>query len=212
MPPPTQVPERVRNRNRRLFLAIVALFLGSFALAGILRFSGWQPDGLRNRGQLLQPPADLRDVALQRVDGAAYAWNPAERRWRMLVAPPADCDAACDGLAQQLDLVWQLFGKDADRVDILWVGNPPAATRQRREFIAIQPQPQLQAQLQQAATAAAANAPERAPASVPQAQGAAQPAVPVYVVDPNGFVILRYPAGFDPGDLRTDMARLLKLK
>ncbi len=35
---------------------------------------------------------------------------------------------------------------------------------------------------------------------------------PVYVVDPNGFVVLRYAPGFDPGGLRADLARLLKLK
>jgi len=33
----------------------------------------------------------------------------------------------------------------------------------------------------------------------------------VWLVDPNGFVVLRYAAGFDPGDLRTDLARLLKV-
>ena len=36
--------------------------------------------------------------------------------------------------------------------------------------------------------------------------------VPVYVIDPNGFVILRYAPGFDPAGLRTDVAKLLKLK
>ena len=35
---------------------------------------------------------------------------------------------------------------------------------------------------------------------------------PVYVVDPHGFVVLRYAPGFDPGGLRMDVARLLKLK
>ncbi len=34
---------------------------------------------------------------------------------------------------------------------------------------------------------------------------------PVYVIDPNGFVILRYAPGFDPGGLRQDLAKLLKL-
>ena len=32
-----------------------------------------------------------------------------------------------------------------------------------------------------------------------------------WLVDPNGFVVLRYAPGFDPGDLRTDLARLLKI-
>ena len=34
---------------------------------------------------------------------------------------------------------------------------------------------------------------------------------PVYVIDPHGFVILRYAPGFDPGHLRTDVAKLIKL-
>jgi hypothetical protein len=36
--------------------------------------------------------------------------------------------------------------------------------------------------------------------------------VPAYVVDPYGFVILRYPPGFDPAGLRADVAKLLKVK
>ena len=36
--------------------------------------------------------------------------------------------------------------------------------------------------------------------------------IPLYVVDPNGFVILRYAPQADPAGLRADVARLLKLK
>jgi hypothetical protein len=43
-------------------------------------------------------------------------------------------------------------------------------------------------------------------ASGDRAQG-----VPVYVIDPNGFLILRYPPGADPAGLRADLAKLLKL-
>jgi len=35
---------------------------------------------------------------------------------------------------------------------------------------------------------------------------------PVYVVDPNGFVIMRHAPGSDLGGLRKDLATLLKLK
>ena len=47
--------------------------------------------------------------------------------------------------------------------------------------------------------------------SVSNASGAVR-GVPAYVVDPYGFVILRYPPGFDPSGLRADVARLVKLK
>lgn len=197
MTDPTQarVPDAVRNRNRTALIVLAALFFGSFIVAGVLRYSGWKPEGLRAAGELLQPPTDMRDAQLLRADGSVYQWNPVERGWRIVVAPAGECGSTCDELARQLDVVWQLFGRNADRVEVLWIGTPSAATEGRREFVAIQPVPGLRERL-------------------PRVDGApGEPnGLPVYVIDPNGFVILRYPAGFDPGDLRTDMARLLRLR
>ena len=34
----------------------------------------------------------------------------------------------------------------------------------------------------------------------------------LHVIDPNGFVVLRYPAGFDAAGLHADLKRLVKLK
>ena len=118
-----------RNRNRWMLVGIFVLFFGGVALAGMLRFSGWRPEGLKNKGELLNPPADLREVTPTLADGGAYRWNDAERTWRIL-AMTDRCDttnaAACERLLTDLDKVWQLSGKDADRVHVLWVGALPA--------------------------------------------------------------------------------------
>lgn len=185
---------RQRRRNRILLLSIFAIFLGSFALAGVLRFSGWRPEGMKNKGELLQPPADLRDAQLRLADGRAYPWNPAARTWRIAVAPRGSCDAACTRLAGELEVVRQLFGKDADRVHLLWIGPAPANAGAIGSLRLLQPSPRLRAGLPRV--------------DAPYVDGG----LPAYVIDPNGFVILRYAPGFDPGDLRTDLARLLKLK
>src|SRR5690606_30777795 len=113
------------NRNRLTFLVIVGIFLGGMLVAGTLRFSGWRPSGMKNNGELLEQPADLRGSTPVLAGGGEYAWNPAERRWRILVAPSADCGDPCRELARELDLVWRLFGTKADEVDILWLGAPP---------------------------------------------------------------------------------------
>lgn len=192
----TPQPAQRRNRNRAMLIAIFAIFLGSFVVAGALRFSGWRPSGLKNHGELLQPPADLRSLTPTLADGRAYRWDPMQRTWRIVVAPPADCTVECVALARQIDLVWQLFGRDADRVHVLWMGKPPAGVKMAAPFRELQASPALRAAL-----------PRVDDAGSPGHRG-----VPVYVVDPNGFVILRYAPGFDPGDLRTDVARLLKLR
>ena len=39
---------------------------------------------------------------------------------------------------------------------------------------------------------------------------AAPDALPVYLIDGRGFLVMRYAPGFDPSGLRKDLARLLK--
>lgn len=185
-----------RNRNRAMLIAIFVIFLGSFLVAGVLRFSGWRPSGLKNHGELLQPPADLRQLEPTLADGSVYRWHPVERTWRIVVAPPADCAEACVKLAREIDLVWQLFGRDANHVHVLWMGKPPAGATMAAPLRELRTSPALRAALPR----------------VDDTGSADRRGVPVYVVDPNGFVILRYAPGFDPGDLRTDVARLLKLR
>ena len=187
------VDTATRNRNRWALLAIAGLFFGAMALAGVLRFSGWRPAGLKNHGELLQPPADLRKVAPVLADGTTYAWNPATRTWRIAaVADRCDTDRAaeCARLLSQLDTVWQLMGKDADRVHVLWVGALPAEGKRPGTLRALRAGDALRDGL-------------------PRSRDPKGPVV--YVLDPNGFVVLRYAPGFDPSGLRTDLSRLLKV-
>ncbi len=185
------VSDRQRNRNRGLLVLIVAIFLGSALVAGLLRFSGWRPSGMKNHGELLQPPADVRDATPSLADGGTYAWNPVERTWRIVVAPPAGCDTPCVELSRNLDTVWRLFGHRADHVHTLWLGTPPAGAVRNESWRVLEDDVELRAGL-------------------PRIDDPA--GIPVYVVDPNGFVILRYAPGFDPAHLREDVNRLLKLK
>ena len=185
-----------RNRNRVLLIAIFAMFFGSMLVAGALRFSGWRPAGTKNHGEMLDPPGDLRAVVPRQVGGGNYAWNPVARKWRIAFAPPGKCGSECVELVRRLDTVWQLTGREADRVDVLWICAattcaPPAGAPRPGTLRLLQADPALRAALPR----------------VDDPRG-----VPVYVIDPNGFVILRYPPGFDPAGLRADLAKLLKLK
>lgn len=179
-----------RRRGRWMLVALFALFFGTVLGAGVLRFAGWQPAMHKNHGQMLHPPADARAIVPVLEDGSTYAWNPGEREWRIVAAPGADCAQACLKLAQDLDKVWQLFGHNADKVEILWIGAYPEGAPRPASLRRVRADDPLRVVL-------------------PQADDPA--GVPVYVIDPHGFVILRYAPGFDPAGLRTDVAKLLKL-
>jgi hypothetical protein len=191
-PPPVDI--RKRNRNRWMLVALFGLFFGAMLVAGALRFSGWRPQGMKNKGELLQPYGDLRATAPRLASGAIYAWEPKARIWRIATVARG-CDGArahdCERLLADLDKVWRLMGKEADRVDLLWIGALPAGGVRPRRLRVLEATPALRAELPHS----------------DDPRGAV-----VYLVDPNGFVVLRYPPGFDAGGLRTDLARLLKLK
>lgn len=195
MTPAPPLPQRGRH-NRMMLLAILAPFIGALLFAGTLRFSGWRPAATRNFGELLQPPGDLRQLTPRLAgSGGDYPWDPRARIWRIALAPPPDCVEACIALARQLDTVWRLFGPRADQVQVLWIGTPPDGIVRNRALRVLQPDAALRAGL-----------PRNQAVGLEDRRG-----VPVYVIDPNGFVILRYPPGFDPAGLRADMAKLLKL-
>ncbi|KAF1700520.1 hypothetical protein [Pseudoxanthomonas suwonensis] len=188
----TDSDARRTARGRLVLVALFVLFFGSALGAGLLRLSGWMPAGLRNHGELLNPPVDLRGTRLRLASGDDYAWQPEARIWRILVVAPASgCDAGCDALLAQLDKVWRLFGHNADQVQVLWLGDAPAAAARLPELHLVRDDAGVRAAL----------------------PGSDDPSgAPLYVLDPNGFVILRYAPHADPAGLRADVARLLKLK
>ena len=192
---PREPDPALARKNRGMLLLLLALFFGGLLVAGLLRFSGWRPEGTKNKGELLEPYGDLRDYAPTLAAGGAYHWKDNPRTWRMVVAP-RDCDGAraqaCAELLQELDKVWRLMGRHADRVHLLWAGAVPAGVQLPREVHVIRADDGLRAGL--------------ARWDVDPAQGD-----PAWLVDPNGFVFMRYAPGFDPGDLRADLSRMLKI-
>jgi hypothetical protein len=172
-----------------ILLLIVAMFFSSFGIAAWLRFTGWMPAHTRNLGDLLQPPIALADLDVRQANGQAYAWLPDRNRWHVLVAPSADCREACDALFDRLHRLWLSEGQKASRLDVLWFGPLPADAQLFAGLQALPANPALVSRLPEPARGES---------------------VPAYLVDPDGFVVLHYRAGFDIADVRKDLTHLLK--
>jgi len=178
-----------KTRSRLQLLLVAAFFLGSFGVAAALFFGGWKPSHTRNIGEMLEPYPDLRELAFTRAGGEAWRWQPAERNWHVVVAVPADCGEPCSRLYDVLHRVWVSEGRHADRLKVLWFGPLPAGVESFGGLVPMQADAALAARLPDAAR---------------------PDALPVYLADPNGYLVLRYAPGFDPSGLRKDLGRLLK--
>ncbi len=178
-----------QTRSRLTLLLVAVFFLGSFGVAAALFFGGWKPTQTRNFGEMLDPYPRLQDIPLQRADGTPWQWQPVERHWHVVVAPPADCARACVQLLDALQRVWLSEGRHADKLKVLWFGAVPAGAPDFPGLVPMKPSEALQAAL-------------------PDVAGAES--LPAYLADPNGYLVLRYAPGFDPSHLRKDLGRVLK--
>ena len=189
MTPELPIDPARRRRNRIMLVLLALIFLLPVGGASLLHLSGYRPEHTRNHGELLAPPVALTDLSLHRGDGSAYAFVPQERRWQIAVVPTADCAARCTELIAGLDKVWRLQGRRADRLQVLWFGPVPADATAFRTFVPMQPDAALAARL----------------------PGLAETGAPsLYLIDPSGFLVMRYAPGFDLAHLRADVTHLLK--
>ncbi len=182
-------PRPSQLRSRLTLVLIAAMFLGSFVVAAVLRFSGWTPGHTRNYGQLLEPPIALGALALKRADGSPYAWAPEQDHWRLLAVPAPGCAQACVQALDFLHRTWLSQGRKADRLDVLWAGEFPANGPTFRRLVRLQTDPALAAAL-------------------PEAAGI--DTLPLYLVDPSGYVVVHYHPLPDPAGVRKDLGKLLK--
>ncbi len=174
------------SSSKRQLLLIAFLFLTPFFVAVLMRFGGWQPSTTRNFGELLQPPLSMESVTATDAQSADWPWVNVERHWTLLVQLPAVCDSACLEAAAVLPRVREALGRHVEKLHAFQQGRALGSTD------GAMPSLQLSGDLPIPLT--------ELPQSLPQ----------IWLIDPHGYLVMRYREGFDPNGLRRDLSRLIK--
>jgi cytochrome oxidase Cu insertion factor (SCO1/SenC/PrrC family) len=187
---PAAAPEAARRRGRLIAAAIFALCAAPL-VAALVAYHFFPPSGRTNYGELLDPRPMPRTV-LQRIDGGSFSLAELEGKWVLLQADDADCGSLCQEKLYHMRQVRLAQGRNMDRIERVWL-----------VLGAGRPAPEAAPFLDGAIVARAA--PELV---------AALPATGVrdhvYLVDPRGNVMLRFPKHADPKRMIRDLERLLK--
>lgn len=177
---------------RGKFLLLVGVFMLPVAAAW-LAYAGWRPAGHTNYGDLLAV-TPVERTAGATLDGTPFDLTALHGKWVMVHVGAVDCDAAC---AQQLYLMRQIRiaqGKEQSRIERLWVltdaGMPDAAL--------LQAHPGLHVWHPSDAAFAA---------QFPDGNNRADH---IYLIDPLGNLMLRFPTQPDPKRMMKDLKLLLK--
>jgi hypothetical protein len=178
------------NRRRLGLILIVLLFAAPIAIAYILNAAGWRPSGMRNYGSLIEPPQDLTTARFVLDDGKPLAWQDDEWSWTLIALTGPGCAKKCLDRLDELRRARLTLNQNARRVRVVVLDDALPET-------AIAPLKPVQRA-------------HDVDAKLATMRPARSDDVAVVLVDPHGFLILSYPAGYDANLLRKDLARLIK--
>lgn len=181
--------------NRLVPTLLVLLFFGPLALAIVMYYVGgpqWRPSGSVAHGVLLSQPRTLPTGILILPDGAEADFGG---QWSLLYVGRGDCDEACKEALYRTRQVRRALGKEMSRVQRFFVSTSGAPNA---GFVAAD-HPGLLVLPDGLASR------DTVLATLGEfAEG------DVFIADPLGNVVLRFPPGTAMKDMHEDLALLLK--
>ena len=171
---------------------IIAVAVAPVA-ASYLAYYFWQPGRTVNYGELLEA-GPLPDPKLALADGTPFRLSQLRGKWVLVTVDSGRCDANCDGKLLYMRQLRLTQGKDRERVERVWLISDEVAPR--AEVVA-------QYQGTWLVRAAGPGLPGLFPARGPVSDH-------IYVMDPLGNLMMRYPRDPDPRRMIKDLTRLLK--
>jgi hypothetical protein len=198
-PQEAALAQEQRTRKGRWKMLVVMLVCAAPVLASYFMYYVVRPEGRRNYGELIDPQRPIPSLNGVGLDGRPVSLPSLQGQWLLVSVASGACDAQCE---RHLYLQRQLregLGKDKDRLDWVWLVSDDAAVRQA-----------LQPALEQATVL-------RVPAAqlaqwLSPARGQ-QLSDHLYVVDPIGHWMMRFPPGDDTAAaarMRKDLERLMR--
>jgi hypothetical protein len=184
------------TRAGRWKMLLLMLVCAAPVIASYFTYYVIRPEGRRNYGELMDPQRPLPALSGINAQGQTVPLTSLRDQWLLISV----ADSACNELCQQhLYLQHQMretLGRDKDRLDWVWLRTGSTS---------------LSAALSEATQAAVVLSMDRsALASWLEPAAGQQLEDHLYVVDPLGNWMMRFPADLDPKQAKRDLDRLLR--
>jgi hypothetical protein len=185
------------QRKGRWKLFAVILICAAPLIASYMTYYVIKPQGRTNYGALIDPRAyPMPDLGAATIDGKPIALDAYKGKWMMVQVSDADCQEPCRKRLHDMRQLRLAQGKDMDRIERIWLitDDEPLETMVIREYDG---------------THMLRVKPDLLKAWLPAEQGTTA-ADHIYLIDPLGNLMMRFPKDADPNKIKKDLSKLLK--
>lgn len=188
-----------QQRSGRIKMLLVLLVCAAPVIASYLAFFVFKPDARSNYGTLIQPMRSLPALDLRTLDGQTLPARNLRGQWLLVAVGPSTCAEACERRLYAQRQLREMLGRERDRLDKVWLVTDDGEVRAP-----------LRAAVDAAPEVTVLRFPREALAQwlAPEAGRALDDHL--YVVDPMGEWMMRFPVDFEPAKVKRDLDRLLR--
>ncbi|TSE32474.1 SCO family protein [Tepidimonas charontis] len=190
------VRDAAATRAGRIKMLLLFLVAASPVIASYFTYYVIRPEGRRNYGELIDPQRPLPAFSGIDAAGREVALSSLKHQWLFISVADSACDAQCERHLYLQRQLRESLGKDKARLDWVWLRTGERAFPERLR-------PALQA-------ATALWVDETQLATWLQPAPGQRLSDHLYVVDPMGHWMMRFPAQADPAKMRRDLERLMR--
>lgn len=188
-----------RTRSGRWKMLAVLLVCAAPVIASYFTYYVVRPEGRRNFGELVDPQRPIPAITATTLDGRPVDLRSLKHQWLLVSVASGACDQACEGNLYLQRQLRESLGKEKDRLDWVWLVSDGQPVRDA-----------LQPALGQATVLRVDGA-----QLAQWLQPAAGHELPqhLYVVDPMGNWMMRFPASLDregAAKAKRDLERLMR--
>ena len=185
--------ENKKPGRSRLTLWLILALCATPIIASYAAYYFWRPAAQVNYGDLIEPKP-LPDSTLALADGRPFRLSELKGQWVLLAAGASACEERCRERLVYMRQVRLAQGRESGRIERVWMltddGAPDASLLSEHSGLRAARDPE-------GATSRALPAPR-------------SPAEHIYVIDPLGNLMMRFPADADPRRMLKDVSRLLR--
>lgn len=184
-------------RRHRVLYLLLALTIAP-VLASYIAYYVLPPSGRTNYGTLIEPQRPVPTLPLKLLDGTDFDLRALRGRWVLLMADGGECTGSCVDKLFHMGQQRMMTGKDRERIERVWLitDAAPLPIPLMREFEGTH-----FVRVPAAALRDYLPLPESPDARIEDH---------IWIIDPAGNLMMRWPKNPDPSRTKSDLARLLK--
>lgn len=188
---------RTHWQRYRVLYAVLVISLAPIAAAYYAYFVS-PPQARTNYGTLIEPQRPVPLMTATRIDGSALDVRALKGKWVFVMVDTARCDDRCDAKLLHMRQQRTMAGKEMHNIERIWFVTDSAPVV-----------PQLVRAYEGTLIARADEQVLKSFLALPADAGASL-RDHIWIIDPLGNVMLRWPRDPDPKGTKADMDRLLK--